>query len=81
MTKSPREILEHVFLEGVADGGTGGSMEDVVSKAATDLKEAVLVAVGKDEEFRNVYQWQNAQMENLVRTEIRKAILTMFEGE
>ena len=92
MTKSPRETLQRVFLEGIADGGTGGSVEDVVSKAAAEIKEAVLAAVGEDElktfdeKYGGTSQWNAVDRNNLysrdvLRAEQRKAILTMFEGE
>lgn len=94
MSKTPREILEALSQQSVdesfvLDDGTGSQLyktdkDRLVSAALADLKEAVLSAVGEDDwdksehdELRNLKH----KVRNEHRAEIRKAILTMFEGE
>jgi len=77
-SQTPQQILKQLFLEGVADGGTGGSMEDVVSKAAAEIKEAVLAAKPHSSMgWSTIRQIGYDQAAN----EFEQTILTMFEGE
>ena len=78
-TPTPREILGVLTMNYTRNPG-----KECIDAALADLKEAVLSAVGEDDwdksehdELRNLKH----KVRNEHRAEIRKAILTMFEGE